>query len=134
MAGPKGPSRHRPAGAQFAQLTTCLGAQMSSGLFDAGRLYLKYDEDVQAGRPRLGRNLWLDRRSLAHMVENDVAAMGHHLRNTSWERVLPVLDQGHLGSCTGNAGTGALGTQPFYDAVGAPVLPADAAAGEKFAV
>jgi hypothetical protein len=107
---------------------------MSSGLFDAGRLYLKYDEDVQAGRPRLGRNLWLDRRSLAHMVENDVAAMGHHLRNTSWERVLPVLDQGHLGSCTGNAGTGALGTQPFYDAAGRAVLPADAATGEKFAV
>src|SRR3954453_18570890 len=108
MAGPKGPSRHRPGGAQFAQLTTCLGAQMSIGGFDAGRLYLKYDEDGQPARPRLGRSLWLGRRGLAHMVENDARERGHHLRSTAWDRVLPVLDQGLLGSCTGNAGTGAL--------------------------
>ena len=49
--------------------------------------------------------------------------------------MLAVLNQGQLGSCIGNAGTGALGTQPFYDAVGRRVLPGtDAAAGEKFAV
>jgi hypothetical protein len=50
--------------------------------------------------------------------------------------VLAILDQGKLGSCTGNAGTGAVGTQPFYHQVGKNVLPAvdDASAGEQFAV
>jgi hypothetical protein len=31
------------------------------------------------------------------------------------ERHIPILDQGQLGSCTGNAGTGMLGTSPFFD-------------------
>jgi len=106
-----------------------------SGVFDTGLLYLKYDEVVHDGT-RLGRNLWLDGRSAAHMVENDVQEMGKPLAGQSWDRVLAVLDQGHLGSCTGNAGTGALGTQPFYDAVGSSVLPAaeDAAGAEDFAI
>jgi hypothetical protein len=85
---------------------------------------------------RLGRHEWLDSKSLAHMVENDVEEMGKALNSREWERVLVILDQGDLGSCTGNAGTGALGTQPFYDAVGESVLPSpgDAQAGEEFAV
>src|SRR5262249_29803098 len=75
-------------------------------------------------------------RSLAHMVENDVSQMGRTLSNQNWQRVLVILDQGQLGSCTGNAGTGALGTEPFFSAVGKSVLPdpSDGAAGEKFAV
>lgn len=32
------------------------------------------------------------------------------LRSTAWTRRSPILDQGDLGSCTGNAGTGWLGT------------------------
>lgn len=107
---------------------------MFSGLLDTGKLYFKYDEVPRAGS-RLGRNLWLDARSLAHMVENDVQEMGRILTDTSWERVLPILDQGDLGSCTGNAAAGALGTQPFFDAVG-DVLPSatDATQAEEFAV
>jgi hypothetical protein len=105
------------------------------GLLETGFLYEKYDEDVHEGM-RLGRNQWLDGRSLAYMVENDAHEMGKPLHNQHWERVLPILDQGHLGSCTGNAGTGALGTQPLYDAVWKSVLPTatDAVAAEKFAV
>ena len=108
---------------------------MFSGLLESGQLYLKFDEAVHEGM-RLGRNMWLDGRSLAHMVENDVQEMGMSLKSREWERVLTVLDQGHLGSCTGNAGTGALGTQPFYDAAGSAVLPKpdDAAGAEEFAV
>ena len=108
---------------------------MFSGLLESGELYLKFVEDVQEGM-RLGRNMWLDARSLAHMVENSVEEMSSPLKSQSYERVLAVLDQGQLGSCTGNAGTGALGTQPFYDAVGKSVLPAadDAKAGEDFAI
>jgi hypothetical protein len=108
---------------------------MFRGLLDNGVIYHKFDEVIHEGM-RLGRNQWLDARSLAYMVENDVQAMSTALHNQEWERVLVILDQGHLGSCTGNAGTGALGTQPFYDAVGQKVLPApnDGEAAEKFAV
>ncbi len=105
------------------------------GLLDRGLVYHKFEEDVHDGM-RLGRNMWLDGRSLVHMVENSVDEMGKPLGSREWERVIPILDQGRLGSCTGNAGTGALGTQPFYDAAGHKVLPAsgDPAALEDFAV
>jgi hypothetical protein len=109
---------------------------MFSGLLDDGELYHRYEEDKHEGM-RLGRNQWLDAKSLAHMIENDVRAMSAPFEDQDWERVLPILDQGQLGSCTGNAGTGALGTQPFYDAVGKDALGEaanDADAGEKFAV
>jgi hypothetical protein len=108
---------------------------MFRGLLDSGFLYQKYAEDQHEGM-RLGRNQWLDGRSLAFMVENDAHEMGQSLHHQQWERVLTILDQGKLGSCTGNAGTGALGTQPLYDAVGKAVLPApgDAGAAEAFAV
>ena len=104
-------------------------------LLDSGFLYRKFEEDVHPGM-RLGRNMWLDGRSLAYMVENDVEGMGRPFQDQAWERVLPILDQGHVGSCTGNAGTGALGTQPFYDAVGRSILPEgnDPIAAEEFAV
>ena len=92
-----------------------------SGLLDSGTLYEKFDEIVHEGM-RLGRNLWLDARSLAHMIENDVAAMSGAIHNQMWERVLAILDQGQVGSCTGNAGTGALGTEPFFSAGGSSAL------------
>lgn len=57
--------------------------------------------------PRLGRHVEHDPRSLAfaHGVLPRSA-----VRSVSWTRRIPVLDQGDLGSCTGNAATGALGT------------------------
>jgi hypothetical protein len=104
-------------------------------LIDSGELYRKYHEIVHDDM-RLGRNLWLDARSLAYMVENRADTMSRGLTNRQWERIIPILDQGSLGSCCGNAGTGALGTQPFYDRVGKTVFgnAADAAALENFAV
>ena len=118
-----------------ADATAGEGASMFHGLVDSGFVYEKYAEEKHDGM-RLGRNQWLDGRSLAYMVENDAKEMGRRLEDQHWERVLAILDQGQLGSCTGNAGTGALGTQPFYDAVGKSVLPSatDAAAAEEFAV
>lgn len=78
------------------------------------RLYLP--EDVNDDRPRLGRHIYRDPASLNFMVEAGPAprrlASAHH------HRTLPILDQGRLGSCTGNAVTGLLGTHPFWDAVG----------------
>jgi Papain family cysteine protease len=107
----------------------------SMGLIDSGFVYRTFDETPREGM-RLGRTMWLDGRSAAYMVENSVEQMGVSYRSVQWERVAPILDQGNLGSCTGNAGTGALGTQPFYDAVGQSVLPAggDADQIEAFAV
>jgi hypothetical protein len=105
------------------------------GLLNSGFLYQRFDEAEHEGM-RLGRHLWLDGRSLQHMIENRVEEMNHPVATTHWQRVLGILDQGKLGSCTGNAGTGALGTQPFYDAVGSSVLPApdDVLHAEGFAV
>ncbi|MFI5100784.1 MAG: C1 family peptidase [Actinomycetes bacterium] len=108
---------------------------MTRTLLESGFLYEKYEENHSAG-VRLGRNRWLDGRSLAHMVENDAREMGQAIESKQWQRILPILDQGKLGSCTGNAGTGALGTEPLYSAVGKSVLPKSgtAADAEEFAI
>jgi hypothetical protein len=93
-------------------------------LINTGSLYRHYDEVAQIGM-RLGRHLWLDARSLSYMVENNAHIMGKGLASKKWERIIPILNQGQLGSCTGNAGTGALGTQPFYDKCGHDALATD---------
>ncbi|MFG2372545.1 C1 family peptidase [Streptomyces sp. NPDC048504] len=62
----------------------------------------------EAGGPfRLGRHVEHDPRSLAfaHGVLPKSA-----IKSVEWARRIPILDQGSLGSCTGNAGTGVLGT------------------------
>lgn len=58
----------------------------------------------------LGRRVNHDPRSWNYRVTHDSAAR----TTVRWDRLVPVLDQGQLGSCTGNAGTGVLGTQPYY--------------------
>jgi hypothetical protein len=63
-------------------------------------------ENIVPGR-RLGRHVNHDDRSLAYALpEADTVV------SVQWPRVIPVLDQGDVGSCTGNACTGVLGTQP----------------------
>jgi hypothetical protein len=46
------------------------------------------------------------------------------LAPVKWTRHIPILDQGNLGSCTGNALTGCLGSSPVYDSLpsGHPAL------------
>ena len=63
---------------------------------------------------RLGRHVRHDPRSLrylypAHLVDG--------LVSVRHERRIPVLDQGDLRSCTGNAAEGALGTAPLFEAL-----------------
>lgn len=67
---------------------------------------------VVPGKP-LGRHVNHDPRSkaFAHKASGRVLADVHHAR------MVPVFDQGELGSCTGNAATGALGTVPDWDGV-----------------
>ncbi|MEU1445519.1 C1 family peptidase [Streptomyces mirabilis] len=61
----------------------------------------------QPGPFRLGRHVEHDPRSLAyaHGVLPKSA-----IKTVEWVRRTPILDQGQLGSCTGNAGCGLLGT------------------------
>lgn len=75
----------------------------------------------------LGRHIEHDPRSLAyaHGVLPRIA-----IKSVDWARRIPVLDQGQLGSCTGNAATGALGTDSAGRTASAwvTITPAGAAA------
>jgi hypothetical protein len=76
---------------------------------------------------RLGRHIRHDPRSLRFLVEAVDPATLTSVRHV---RGIPVLDQGDLGSCTGNAAEGALGTAPFLATLqglpGCPTPDADA--------
>jgi hypothetical protein len=58
----------------------------------------------------LGRIVRHDPRSLQYLVPETTTP-----KSARWDRKIPVLDQGNLGSCTGNATVGVLGTEPFWD-------------------
>lgn len=63
---------------------------------------------------RLGRHVRHDPHSLAYLFpERDPAT----LTSVRHERQIPVLDQGNLGSCTGNATEGCVGSAPFYGVI-----------------
>lgn len=66
---------------------------------------------VVPGR-RLGRHVHHDERSLQYQVAADGVVVP-----VRWDREIPVLDQGEVGSCTGNAATGHLGTTPEDEAL-----------------
>lgn len=70
---------------------------------------VRIPEFVIPGR-RLGRHVNHDPRSLAFQVPRRAGAV----QSVQHARAIPVLDQGSLGSCTGNAAEGALGTAPIY--------------------
>lgn len=75
-------------------------------------VYRRHIPETQvAGRP-LGRHVEHDSRSLAYQVEADGT-----VASASWARRIPILDQGDVGSCTGNAAVGHIGSEPDYDSV-----------------
>lgn len=76
---------------------------------------------------RLGRHFKYDSRSARYPYQRALedAALADQL----WERMIPVLDQGDVGSCTGNAETGSCGTKPFFD-----TLPAGTVLDETMAL
>lgn len=81
---------------------------------------------AQGENPKpLGRNLYHDSRNLAYpwQIRSQV------LKTQLWPRHIPILDQGNVGSCTGNEQVGALGTGPVFDALpaGHPALDEDLA-------
>jgi hypothetical protein len=69
----------------------------------------RYDEQVRDDLPRLGRHMALDARSLAYTIERELAdSVALPIRPAEHVAPIPPLDQGRLGSCTGNAGTYAI--------------------------
>jgi papain like protease len=76
---------------------------------------IRIPEVVVPGK-RLGRHIHIDSRSEAYpFVPRHTLA----LTSVLWNRRIPILDQGNLGSCTGNAITGALGTDPDFGTLSA---------------
>lgn len=65
----------------------------------------------------LGRNVNHDSRSRGFAY----STAGLTLKDADHARVIPALDQGKLGSCTGNASVGALATHPLASALAKPV-------------
>lgn len=74
---------------------------------------------------RLGRHIRHDPASLRYLIEETAEVV-----SVAWPRHIPILDQGNVGSCTGNALTGALGTGPLYDAI----TPLGLTLDERFAL
>jgi hypothetical protein len=70
------------------------------------------EEHVIPGKP-LGRHVNHDSRSLAYRWQ----ATGQPLSSVLHARDIPILDQGNVGSCTGNAAVGCLGTDPLFSAI-----------------
>ena len=70
------------------------------------------DEVVAEGQ-RLGRHVEHDARSWGYRIDDAVAHLS--LRTKIWNRFTPILDQGSLGSCTGNAMAGWLGCMPLLN-------------------
>src|SRR5438477_12792248 len=107
-------------------------------LVSNGVLTHRYEERRHPGMA-LGRHLELDARSLRYMVQEAVIIQPHE-----WLPTIPTIDQGNLGSCTGNAGTYALSALYGADLsavklgnaqVGWLVLsPDDAGLDERFAI
>ena len=68
---------------------------------------------IESTDPRLKRHVRHDDRSWDYRFDT----AGLSIVSAKHTRRIPVLDQGQLGSCTGNAGIGALGTDPYYSTV-----------------
>jgi hypothetical protein len=73
------------------------------------------EEHASDSGGRLGRHVEHDDRSRAYALSEDLlpstyTSAVHTVR-------IPVLDQGDLGSCTGNAAEAFAGTDPLYDAI-----------------
>jgi len=69
----------------------------------------------------LGRNVYHDSRNRSYPYRRAAAQLTSQL----WPRHIPILDQGNVGSCTGNEQVGALGTGNVFTALPAGHAPLD---------
>lgn len=74
-----------------------------------------YRERIPSSDPRLRRHVHHDSESRRYPYPT----AGLKLVSAVHERHIPILDQGNLGSCTGNAGIGCMGTTPLYEPISA---------------
>jgi hypothetical protein len=74
-------------------------------------------EEIIVPGKRLGRHVDTRLRQLARPYAGPRKAVA----SVTWERNIRILDQGDVGSCTGNAMTGALGSGPLFTALPAGV-------------
>ena len=75
----------------------------------------RIEEHVVPGK-RLGRHVDVRLRQLARPLTQRSRRTRRRLRRAG-RRNIPILDQGDVGACTGNAMTGALGTGPLFTAL-----------------
>jgi len=79
-------------------------------------------EPASDEHPRpLGRNIYHDSRNRAYPYRQ----AGRQLTSQLWDRHIPILDQGSVGSCTGNEQVGALATGKVFLALPAGHAPLD---------
>jgi len=71
-------------------------------------------EEIVPGK-RLGRHIKRDSRSLRYAYRSTMPAEA--AKDVLWQRHIPILDQGDVGSCTGNEEVGCLGTGPLWDSL-----------------
>lgn len=76
-------------------------------------------ERIPSVDPRLARHVHHDSESRRYTFDT----AGLSVVSAKHTRRISVLDQGNLGSCTGNAGIGACGTDPLYGTVPSRVQP-----------
>jgi hypothetical protein len=70
-------------------------------------------EKIPAHDPRLKRFVYHDSRSLNYKFDTSKSS----IINVTHTRYSPILDQGQVGSCTGNAGIGAISCDPLYSTI-----------------
>lgn len=70
-------------------------------------------EKIHSLDPRLKRHVYHDSRSRLFSFNTQ----GKTLSSVTHPRFISILNQGQVGSCTGNAGIGALGTNPLHKAL-----------------
>ena len=68
-------------------------------------------ERIPSTDPRLKRNVYHDSRSRNFAFDT----RGRSLASVTHPRHISILNQGNVGSCTGNAGVGALATDPLFN-------------------
>lgn len=69
-----------------------------------------YYETIPSKDPRLGRHVMHDSESRKFEFPTEQLP----IISKVWSRSIPILDQGNVGSCTGNAGIGDLGSDPMF--------------------